>query len=239
MKRHCRYASVIMLLCPGCAYHLADNYDIKRLDGPAEVEISSDQRRIYVDYFEHYGMIYNSAKKDFESKHSTTGEWHLYYLSDKNESGYGTSFNPCFLIQSLRESGIDISGIVVGKNQPFSDHTHQFCSAYIYNYELNPNDLILHGSMHMAQQSPWWTKIQWLDLMVHALIFPTIKVNYLAQVEFELLNKKRERLHHWVVMLELKYIGPLTRALGEEEVTKLACKKIENDIKNIISSNKQ
>jgi hypothetical protein len=81
--------------------------------------------------------------------------------------------------------------------------------------------LILEGSMHQEMDTPWWTWVQALDLLVHAWVFPTLGKEAVFEGEIRLYDGDYKLLHTWTYRYEQTYLSVIWWGGAEQYAEKL------------------
>jgi hypothetical protein len=219
-----------------CASHLDGHYEIMSMNGLNDFRIATDSCRIFVEFFERLGSISPAQQRGYEVKSSGPGMVTMEKTDIKDDGKIGTLYDPACIVTLLRDAGLPASGIVAGKYIPKLDRSGKTPFHYIQAIDLKPDDLVLNVTMKLARQSPWWTWLQVLDFMLHALVLPTVESNYYAMVQYKLLNRNKDVLSLWAVNVRAKYRGPLTKLPDEDEIVRLAFEQIESGFKSKMQS---
>jgi len=75
-------------------------------------------------------------------------------------------------------------------------------------------DLILEGNVSTNSHTPWWTWVQWIDLLIHAYIFPTLGRDWVTEGEMALYDQEHALLHRWKFKKEDSYISTIWWGIG-------------------------
>ena len=61
--------------------------------------------------------------------------------------------------------------------------------------------------MNAKWETPWWTWVQFIDLALHSIYFPTLGRDLVAAAEIRLFDKDYELINSWTVNYTKSYVG--------------------------------